>query len=149
MSSPRVPAPANEPMLILSSYPRFLSSGKEILPMVAVVADDEPLTAAKMPQANTLMCTNPPGKERTQGPRPSNISWASLVRYRISPIQIKSGKAVSAQLVEDSQLLAAKIKPAGVSAKNTNPIIAQAIKANPIHTPSPKSNNKLPINTTA
>src|SRR5690625_1293746 len=117
--------------------------------MVAVVADEEPLTAAKIPQANTLMCTNPPGKERTHGPNPSNMSWASLVRYKISPIQIKSGKAVSAQLVEDSQLLAAKIKPAGVSAKNTSPIIAEAIRACPIHTPRPKISNSLPINTTA
>ncbi|CFO93511.1 Uncharacterised protein [Bordetella pertussis] len=48
--------------------------------MVAAVAADEPLTAAKIPQPSTLTCTRRPGRRRTQGPSPLNMSSARRVR---------------------------------------------------------------------
>ena len=41
----------------------------------------------------------PPGRRDSHGARPENIRSASRVRNRISPIQMKSGSAVSAQSV--------------------------------------------------
>ena len=41
---------------------------------VAVVAAEEPLTAAKTAQPSTLTCSNPPGRRRVKGARPRNRS---------------------------------------------------------------------------
>ncbi len=48
--------------------------------MVAAVAADEPLTAANMPQPNTLTCSRRPGMPRIQGARPLNMSSERRVR---------------------------------------------------------------------
>src|ERR671919_2667942 len=74
-----------------------MSSGSATLAIVAQVADDEPETAAKMPQPKMLTCISFPGSQPSQGARPSNISSESRVRKRISPIQTKSGSAASVQ----------------------------------------------------
>src|SRR5215213_1808631 len=66
--------------------------------MVAQVAALEPETAAKMAQPTTLVWSKRPGSRCIHGARPRNMSWLSRVRKRISPIQMKSGKAVSVQL---------------------------------------------------
>ena len=99
--------------------------------MVAAVAAEDPDTAAKMPQPSTLTCTSRPGRRRTQGARPLNMSSARRVRYRISPIQMNSGRAVSAQLAPESQALVAKMIPASASANTTMASTLQAIRASP------------------
>ena len=62
---------------------------------MAQVAADEPDTEPKMPQASTLTCISRPGIQLSQGASPRNISSDSLVRNRISPIQMNSGSAAS------------------------------------------------------
>ncbi|MCY1560776.1 hypothetical protein D9M68_979520 [compost metagenome] len=62
---------------------------------VAQVAEDEPETAPKMPQPRTFTCSRRPGRRSSQGARPANICSASLVRYRISPIQMNIGNDAS------------------------------------------------------
>ena len=49
-------------------------------PIVAVVAAEEPETAAKIPQLTTFMCIKRPGNPANQGDKPSNISLANRVR---------------------------------------------------------------------
>src|SRR5690554_697994 len=117
--------------------------------MVAVVAAEEPLTAAKTPQPKVLTWTRPPGKRCTQGPSPLNISSAKRVLYRISPIQMNRGKAVRDQLAEESQALVAKIMPAGASAKNTKDNTPQAMRTKATHTPKPRNNSKATKSITA
>ena len=51
MRKPNVPAPAREPKTSERSYFRFSNSGRVIFPTVAVVAAEEPLTAANSVQA--------------------------------------------------------------------------------------------------
>src|SRR5512147_6928 len=84
----------------------------EIRPMVAAVAADEPEIAAKMPQPTTLVCISRPGSGSTQGARPRNMSSETRVRNRISPIQMNSGSAVSAQLALEPQTVVAMSGPA-------------------------------------
>ena len=48
-------------------------------------------------QPTTLVCSSPPGSRATQGASPLNMSSLNRVRNRISPIQMKSGSAVSVQ----------------------------------------------------
>src|SRR6478736_4311564 len=95
ISRPSVPAPASEPIVMSSGYPRLLSSGSVILPMVAQVAAELPDTAAKIVQPMMLVCSRRPGSRSSQGARPLNMSSDSRVRNRISPIQQNSGSAVS------------------------------------------------------
>src|SRR4051795_13019206 len=127
MSRPSVPAPASEPRLSPLSYPRLSSSGSEILPMVAQVAADEPETAAKMPHPITFTCVNRPGSHCTQGDRPRNISSDSLVRNRISPIQMNNGSAASVQDALALQVVVASTLPSGrlvviaIATKPTSP----------------------------
>src|SRR3546814_17491148 len=66
-----------------------------IRPIVAVVAADEPETAAKIPQPITLTCISRPGIRVIHGESPLNMSSARRVRNRIPPIQMNSGRAVS------------------------------------------------------
>src|SRR5438552_3306173 len=86
-------------------------------PIVAAVAAEEPEIAAKMPQPKTLQCISLPGNGAIHGARPRNMSSEILVRNRISPIQMKSGSAVSAQLVLAPQIVVAIRLPAGESVK--------------------------------
>src|SRR5438067_13885219 len=90
-----------------------------IRPIVAAVAADEPEIAAKMPQPNTLQCIRRPGSGAIQGASPWNMSSEMRVRKRISPIQMNSGSAVSAQLVLEPQLVVAISGPAGELVKTS------------------------------
>src|SRR3954463_7752967 len=103
--------------------------------MVAQVAADEPETAAKMAQPTTLVCSRRPGRRCIHGARPLNMSWLRRVRNRISPIQMKSGRAVRVQLDAEPQIVTAIASPAGRELKSCMPIQATPESARPIQTP--------------
>src|SRR3989337_1825824 len=92
--------------------------------MVAQVADEEPDTAAKMPQPKTLTCIRRPGSQPSQGARPSNISSDKRVRNRISPIHTNSGRAASVQEALEPQNAWNRLTSGGLVVKNCNPIHA-------------------------
>jgi hypothetical protein len=102
---------------------------------VAQVAADEPETAAKMPQPITFTCVSLPGSHCTHGESPRNISSESLVRNRISPIQMNSGNAASVHDALALQVVVARTVPIGtlvVSAIATRPTRPRETA---IHTP--------------
>ena len=103
--------------------------------MVAQVAALDPETAAKMAQPTTLVCSSRPGRRCIQGARPLNMSWLRRVRNRISPIQMKSGSAVSVQLDDEPQIVTAIASPAGRELKSCMPIQATPESVRPIQTP--------------
>jgi hypothetical protein len=70
-----------------------------ILPTVAVVAAEEPLTAAKNVQARMLTWISRPGMASIQGDRPLKRFSDILLLKRISPIQMKNGRAIMAELL--------------------------------------------------
>src|SRR5687768_6881864 len=109
--------------------------------MVAQVAAEEPDTAAKMVQPMTLVCSRRPGRRLTQGARPRNMLSLSLVRNRISPIQMKRGRAVSVQLEDEPQTVTAIASPAGREENSCIPIQATPASVRPIHTPLASSAN--------
>ena len=82
-------------------------------PTVAVVAADEPETAANSAQPRILTCSNPPGSRRVKGDSPVNRSEDSRERNRISPIQMNIGSAVRSQTFKDPQIFVARIDPVG------------------------------------
>src|SRR3990167_4395736 len=145
ISSPRVLAPPSEPMTRSGGYPRSVSSGIVILPMVAQVAADEPDTAAKMVLPRMLVCSSRPGSTLTQGARPLNMLSDSLVRNRISPIQTNSGSAVSVQLLAEPQMVTAIASPALREENSSMPIQATPASVRPIQTPLPSNANKATI----
>src|SRR6476646_3653259 len=108
-------------------------------PMVAVVAVEEPDTAAKMPHASTLVCARRPGSRESHGARPVNIWLASLVRNRISPIRMKSGRAVSAQSVLPPNTVVESRAPGLVLVKKPTAAAPTRIIAIAIHKPAPSS----------
>src|SRR3954451_14884648 len=147
---PSVPAPASEPRLTPSSYPRFFSSGSAILATVAQVAAEEPDTEPKMPQASTLTCIRRPGSQLSQGASPRNISSDSLVRNRISPIQMNSGSAASDHDALLPHTVVASTLPAGMPPPtNCMPAHPVAIRATAIQTPAPSSSARKPRRTAA
>ena len=76
----------------------------------------------------------------SHGASPRNISSDSLVRNRISPIQMKSGSAASSQEAALPQILVASTVPAGMPpAANCMPSQPQASRLMAIHTPEPSS----------
>src|SRR3954471_7279269 len=107
--------------------------------MVAHVAAEDPETAAKMVQPITLVCSSRPGNRDTQGARPRNMLSLSLVRNRISPIQMNSGSAVSVQLEAEPQTVTAMASPAGRDENSCMPIQATPASVSPIQTPLPSS----------
>src|SRR5688572_4832105 len=109
--------------------------------MVAQVAAEDPDTAAKMVQPITLVCSSRPGKRLTQGARPRNMLSLSFVRKRISPIQTKSGSAVSVQLEAAPQTVTAMASPAGRAENSSMPIQATPARVRPIHTLLPRRAN--------
>ena len=113
--------------------------------MVAQVAADEPETAAKMVQPITLVCSSRPGRRLTQGARPRNMLSLSLVRNRISPIQMNSGSAVSVQLEAEPQTVMAIASPAGRDENSCMPIQATPASVRPIQTPLPSRANSATI----
>src|SRR5437773_558588 len=137
ISSPSVPAPARVPTVISSGYPRFLSSGSVILPIVAQVAADEPDTAAKIVQPMILVCRSRPGTRSSHGASPLNMSSESRVRKRISPIHTNSGSAVSVHDDVVPQIVSAIASPAERDEKSSIAIHATPNSARPIQTPAP------------
>jgi hypothetical protein len=109
------------------------------LPIVAQVADDEPDTAAKIVQPMMFVCKRRPGTRSSHGASPRNMSSESRVRNRISPIQQKSGRAVSVHDDAVPQIVTAIASPAGRDEKSVMPIQATPASARPIHTPLPSS----------
>ena len=95
------------------------SSGTLIRATVAHVTEDEPATAAMTPQPTMLTCSRRPGNQDSHGASPLNMSADSRVRNRISPIQMNSGRAVSAQFQLASHTVVASSEPAGAG-ENTS-----------------------------
>src|ERR671910_3177519 len=112
-----------------------MSSGSATLAIVAQVADDEPDTAAKMPQPKMLTCISRPGSQPSHGARPSNISSESRVRKRISPIHTKSGSAASVQDALEPQNAWKRFTSGGLEGKNCSPSQATTAIAIAIHRP--------------
>src|SRR3954471_10458916 len=113
--------------------------------MVAQVAADEPDTAAKIVQPITLVCNRRPGNRLTHGASPRNMLSLSLVRNRISPIQMNKGRAVSVQLEAVPQTVTAIASPAGREENSCMPIQATPPSVRPIQTPLPRSRNSVTI----
>ena len=113
----------------------------DILPTVVSVAAEEPETAANIVQPAILVCSKPPGIQRIHGASPRNISSDRRVRYKISPIQINMGSAVSVQLLELVQMVVIIASPAGREVKSSMPTHATPISARPIQTELPSSAN--------
>src|SRR5918995_7103739 len=103
-----------------------MSSGSATLAIVAQVAEEEPDTAAKMPQPKMLTCIRRPGSQPSQGARPSNISSESRVRKRISPIHTKSGSAASVHDALEPQNAWKRFTSGGDEVKSCSP--AQAAR---------------------
>src|SRR4051812_46390315 len=113
--------------------------------MVAQVAALEPETAAKIAQPTTLVWSRRPGRPCTQGARPLNMSVLRRVRKRISPIQMKSGNAVSVQLADEPQIVTAIASPAGRELKSCMPTQATPESVSPIQTPLPRMRKRVAI----
>jgi hypothetical protein len=107
--------------------------------MVAQVAADEPDTEPKMPQPRMVVCISRPGMLFNHGRRPSNISSDSLVRNRISPIQMNRGRAASSQLALLSQKAENRLLPGEVVVKNAWPTQPQMASVMAIQTPPESS----------
>ena len=93
---------------------RRSSSGTVIFPTVAVVAAEEPLTAAKKVQAMMLTWMSRPGIASIQG-SPRKRSDEMRLRKRISPIQMKKGSAIMAEPLVLFQATFAMIEPKATS----------------------------------
>src|SRR3990167_3490978 len=113
--------------------------------MVAQVAADEPDTSANMVLPRMLVCSSRPGSALTQGARPLNMFSDSLVRNRISPIQMNSGNAVSVQLLAEPQMVTAMASPALREENSSMPIQATPASVRPIQTPLPSNANRVTI----
>src|SRR6266481_3853324 len=103
--------------------------------MVAQVAAEEPDTEPKIPQPRMVVCISRPGILFNQGERPSNISSESLVRNRISPIQMNIGRAASVQEALEPQNAVNRFLPGGVPVKKAMPIQPSMASVMAIHTP--------------
>src|SRR5215472_6715037 len=110
--------------------------------MVAQVAADDPDTAAKIVQPMMLVCSSLPGTRASHGASPLNMSSDKRVRNRISPIQTKSGSAVSVHDDAVPQIVTAIASPAGRDEKSSMPIHATPASDKPIHTPLPSRTNR-------
>ena len=73
------------------------------------------------------------------------MSSDSLVRNRISPIQIKSGNAVKVQEDADPQMVITMLSPTGRLVNSSIPIQATPASDRPIQTPLPKMANRARI----
>ncbi len=107
--------------------------------IVAQVAADEPDTEPKMPQPRTVVCIRRPGTLLSHGARPSNICSDSLVRNRISPIQMNIGSAASSHDAFDSQNDENRFLPGSVVVKNAWPTQPQIASVIAIQTPPASS----------
>ena len=114
-----------------------------------MVAAELPETAAKTVQPTTLVCSSRPGQLASQGARPLNMSSDSRVRKRISPIQMKSGRAVSVQEEAPVQIVVIMASPAGLEVKSSMPTRATPSSASATQTPEPRrrksTKRKMPV----
>src|SRR5215475_14233580 len=92
-----------------------------------------------------LVCSRRPGTRSSHGASPLNMSSESRVRNRISPIQTKSGSAVSVHDEAVPQTVTAMASPAGRDENSCMPIHATPVSDRPIHTPLPSSTNSATI----
>ena len=138
---PSVPEPARLPMARLRLYPRASNSGRDMRPMVAVVAADEPQTAAKIPHPATFTWRSRPGSQPSQGARPRKRISDNRARKRISPIQMNSGSAASVQEALVCQIDVAMAFSTGTLLKNVNPIHPTPSRESAIHKPEPRNRN--------
>src|SRR4030081_1762226 len=107
--------------------------------MVAQVAADEPDTEPKIPQPRMVVCISRPGTLLSQGERPSNISSDSLVRNRISPIQMNIGRAARGQEGVGAQKTVERVFAGGVAVKKAMPIQPTIASVMAIQTPPASS----------
>src|SRR6056297_3192661 len=140
---PNVPDPASVPMIIRSSYPRRVSSGTDMRPTVAVVAADEPETAAKSAQPKILACRSRPGSRPVSGASPENMSDDKRERNRISPIQRNIGSAVRSQILSAPQTLVPNTSSAGAVEASIIAASPTAISAKPTQRPSARQPNRI------
>ena len=110
--------------------------------MVAQVAALDPDTAAKIVQPTTLVCSRRPGSRVSQGASPWNMSSDSLVRNRISPIQMKSGSAVNVHEDDARHSTVIITSPTGRVVNSSIPTQATPISARPTQTPEPSRTNR-------
>ena len=102
---------------------------------MAQVAADEPETDPKMPQPRMVVCIRRPGTLFSHGARPSNISSDSLVRNRISPIQMNIGSAASVHEAFEPQKAVNRFLPGGVPVRRAMPIQPTMARVIAIQTP--------------
>ena len=112
---------------------------------MATVAADDPEIAAKMAQPNIFICIKPPGNFDSQGDKPLNKFSDNFVRNKISPIQTKSGRAVSDQDDPMLHMVVAIASPTGLEVNIIIPIVETPIMLIPTQTPDPRNINKTLI----
>src|SRR5437764_11295950 len=117
--------------------------------MVAQVAADDPETVPNTAQPRMLTCISRPGSQPSHGDRPSNISSDNRVRYRISPIQTKSGNAASVHEALEPQNDWKRFTSGGVLVKKCSPNQATAASATAIQTPPISSTSSRASSTAA
>src|SRR6056297_2290075 len=118
-------------------------------PTVAVVAADEPETAAKSAQPKILACNSRPGRRVVSGARPENMSDDSRERKRISPIQMNIGSAVRSQMLSAPQTLVAKTSSTGAEDAISIAASPTAMSAKPTHNPSARQPKRIATRTSA
>src|SRR5690606_12861802 len=128
--------PAIVPNTSFSSYPRFCSSGRATLVTVAQVAADEPLTAAKTPQARTGTWLRRPGIRRIHGDIPLKRSSETRLRNRISPIHMNRGSAASDHAADEDHRFEASARSMGAVENTSTPTMPERNSATATHTPS-------------
>src|SRR5688572_13903647 len=102
-----------------------------------------------MAQPRMFTCIRRPGSQPSQGARPSNISCESRVRYRISPIQTKSGSAASVHEALEPQNDWKRFTSGGLEVRNCRPAQATTASEIAIHTPPASMTSSSPSSTTA
>src|SRR6056297_794082 len=116
-------------------------------PTVAVVAADEPETAAKSAQPKILACKSRPGSRVVSGASPENMSDDRRERNRISPIQINIGSAVRSQILSAPHTLVAKTSSTGADEAMSIAASPTAMSANPTHSPSARQPKRIATRT--
>ena len=95
---PSVAPAAIEPRFILSSYFLLESSGSAIVPIVAVVATEDPDTEANKPDASIFVWKSFPGKKVINFESELYILWVMELLINNSPSKINKGIAVKIKL---------------------------------------------------
>ena len=119
---PRVAPAAIEPRFILSSYFLLESSGIAIVPIVAVVATEDPDTEANKPDANIFVWKSFPGKKLINFERELYILSVIELLINNSPSKMNKGIAVRIKLFKVLQAVLPNVvkegKPTYITAAN-------------------------------